>query len=81
MASKTTDVIRIRPSKQVILNLYDYDRVLICIDGLDEAAAHQELLEISIERAVKNAKQQKRRLHVLISTREHSMSTVAHACA
>jgi serine/threonine protein kinase len=59
-------------SKQMILNLYDYDRVLICIDGLDEAAAKQELLEMSIERAVRNAKQQKRRLHILISTREHS---------
>jgi hypothetical protein len=59
-------------SKQVILNLYDYDRVLIFIDRLDEAAAHQELLEMSIERAVRNAKHQKRRLHILISTREHS---------
>ena len=60
-------------SKKVILDLYDLGRVLICIDGLDEAAAHQELLEVSIEHAVKSAKQPAQRcLHMLLSTREHS---------
>jgi hypothetical protein len=59
--------------KSVILELYEYGRVFICIDGLDEAAAHQELLEVCIEHAVKSAQQQsQRRLHVLLSTREHS---------
>jgi hypothetical protein len=58
--------------EKCILDLYDLDCILICIDGLDEAAAHQELVEISIEHAVKSAADSQRRVHVLLSTREHS---------
>jgi len=59
-------------TKELILELFDLDQVLICIDGLDEAAEHQGLLEGTIEHAVKEAINQNRRLHVLLSTREHS---------
>jgi len=59
-------------AKTLILALFDVDQVLICIDGLDEAGKHQELVEGNIEHAVKEAMQQNRKLHVLLSTREHS---------
>jgi len=58
--------------KSLIIDLFDLNRVLICIDRLDEAAQHQELVEGSIEHAVKEAAEMGRRVHVLISTREHS---------
>jgi len=60
------------PKENVILDLFDYGRILICIDGLDEASIYQELMETSIEHAVKEAAEKGRRVHVLISTREHS---------
>jgi len=58
--------------KGLILDLLDLNNVLICIDGLDEAAQHQALVEGSIEHAVREAAEKGRRVHVLISTREHS---------
>jgi len=58
--------------EKCILDLYDLDCILICIDGLDEAATHQELVEASIEHAVKVSADSQRRVHVLLSTREHS---------
>jgi predicted NACHT family NTPase len=51
-----------------ILELFDNDHVLMCIDGLDEAAQHQDLVERIIDGAVKET----RSLHILLSTREHS---------
>ena len=59
-------------TKKMILALFDVDQVLICIDGLDEAAELQELVEGAVEHAIKEARNQNRRLHVLLSTREHS---------
>ena len=56
----------------LILELFDLDRIFICIDGLDEAAAHQELVEGSIENAVKEAAESHRHVRVLLSTRKHS---------
>jgi Leucine-rich repeat (LRR) protein len=53
---------------QALAELFDLNLLLICIDGLDEAAAHRELVENSIDQAVRS----KRSLRVLISTREHS---------
>ena len=49
--------------------LFDFNLLLICIDGLDEAAAHRELVESSIDQAVRSKRS---RLRVLLSTREHS---------
>ena len=51
-----------------ILELFDNDHVLMCIDGLDEAAQHQDLVERIIDGAVK----ENRSWHILLSTREHS---------
>jgi len=59
-------------AKASILKLYDMDQVLNCIDGLDEAAEHQELVEGSIKHAVKSAAATDRRVHMLLSTTEHS---------
>ena len=56
----------------VIAELFDAGALLICIDGLDEAAAHRELLERSIDQAVRWANQSSMPLRVLVSTREHS---------
>jgi hypothetical protein len=53
---------------KALAELFDLSLLLICIDGLDEAAAHRELVESSIDQAVRS----KRSLRVLISTREHS---------
>jgi Leucine-rich repeat (LRR) protein len=53
---------------EALAELFDLNLLLICIDGLDEAAAHRELVENSIDQAVRS----KRSLRVLISTREHS---------
>ena len=53
---------------QVMAELFDLNHLLVCIDGLDEAAAHRELVEKSIDQAVRD----KSSLRVLLSTREHS---------
>jgi len=60
------------PKENVILELFDNGRILVFINGLDEAAGYQELVETSIEHAVKEAVEIGRRVHMLISTREHS---------
>jgi hypothetical protein len=54
--------------KNLILELLDHGQVLIYIDGLDEAAQYQDLVERIIDGAVK----ENRNLHILLSTREHS---------
>ncbi len=54
--------------KNLILELLDHGKVLICIDGLDEASQHQDL----VERIIDGAVIENRNLHILLSTREHS---------
>jgi len=56
----------------LILRLFDLDRILVCIDGLDEAATDQEMVEAIIENAVKIAAKSHRHVRMLLSTREHS---------
>ncbi len=58
--------------KGQILELFDLDHVLICIDGLDEAAQHQDLVEGIIDDTVRDTVKENRNLHILLSTREHS---------
>ena len=58
--------------KNLILELFDLDQILICIDGLDEADKKQEFVEVRIENVVKNAMESHRHVHILLSTREHS---------
>jgi len=60
---------------QTITKLFDMNQLLICVDGLDEAAEHRENLERSIDQAVLSAAQSR----VLVSTREHSY-THSRAC-
>lgn len=62
----------------LILELFDLNWILICIDGLDEAATHQERVEASIENAVADASESRSHVHLLLSTREHSF---VHSCA
>ena len=62
----------------MILKLFDEQRVLVCIDGLDEAAALREQLEVSIEHAAKESATGGKRLHVLLSTRENSYDIGAY---
>ncbi len=54
--------------KNQMLELFDNDHVLMCIDGLDEASQHQDLVERIIDGTVK----ENRSLHILLSTREYS---------
>jgi len=58
--------------------LFDLNQLLICVDGLDEAAMHRELIERSIDQAVK-MKRLGAPLRVLLSTREHSYAN-SRAC-
>ena len=60
--------------ENIILRLFDFGFIFVCIDGLDEAAEHQEQIEIMLERHVKGAaaNESSRHARVLISTREHS---------
>jgi len=62
---------------QSMSKLFDLNQLLICVDGLDEAAEHRELIERSIDQAVKMMKSGVP-LRVLLSTREHSY---ADSCA
>jgi hypothetical protein len=55
---------------QGMAELFDLNLLLICIDGVDEAAAHRELVENSIDQAVRS--QARAPLRLLLSTREHS---------
>jgi len=57
--------------KHCILKLFDNDHVLICIDGLDEAAPYQDLVEDIIDKHVAE-KSSDGDVRMLISTREHS---------
>jgi hypothetical protein len=55
---------------QGMVELFDLNLLLVCIDGLDEAAAHRELVENSIDQAVRS--QARAPLRLLLSTRKHS---------
>ncbi len=55
--------------KNCILELLDIDHVLICIDGLDEAAPYQDLVEDIIDKHVAE-KSSDGDVRMLISTRE-----------
>jgi predicted NACHT family NTPase len=57
--------------KNCILELFDNDHVLVCIDGLDEAAPYQDLVEDIIDKHVAE-KCSDGDVRMLISTREHS---------
>ena len=56
---------------KIMEKLFDLHQLLICVYGLDEAAQHRELIERSIDQAVKVVKSGVP-LRVLLSTREHS---------
>ena len=56
-----------------VMELYDLKQLLICIDGLDEAAAHRELIETCVDdAAAAGPTHAPTPMRVLLSTREHS---------
>jgi hypothetical protein len=62
--------------KSLVLNLFDFDqtdiRLLIFIDGLDEAAFSKELIEACVDKSIEVAYTAHSHLRVILSTREHS---------
>ena len=68
--------------KSLVLNLFDFDqtdiRLLIFIDGLDEAAVNKELIEACVDKSIEVAYTPHSHLRVILSTREHGY---LHSCA
>ena len=63
---------------QPMTKLLDLNQLLICVDGLDEATEHRELIEHSIDQVVKVMKAGVP-LRVLLSIRKHSYAN-SRAC-